>query len=91
MYGPKLKVPFESARVKLKAYFWEEGSVLAGTLQTGCDGFELDLEIKSDAPAEDIARLIKVCERGCFVMQTLIVPSPVTLNVTLNGEPLPMD
>ena len=81
-------MPVDYARVKVKAHFWQQGSVLAGTVQTGCDGFEMDLDIKSSASAEEIVRLVRVAENGCFVMHTLLNPVPVKRTVSLNGERL---
>jgi len=90
-YGHLLKVPVDYARVKVKAHFWQQGSALAGTLLAGCDGFEMDLDIKSSASAEEIVRLVKVAENGCFVMQTLLNPMPVKRAVSLNGQPLTVE
>lgn len=87
-YGHQLKVPVDYARVRVKAYFWQQGSVLAGTLQAGCAGFEMELGIKSSASTEEIARLVGIAENGCFVMQTLMNPTPVKHTVSLNGEQL---
>lgn len=73
---------------KVKAHFWSQGSALAGTLQAGCNGFEVNLEIKSSAPAEEVSRLVRISENTCYVMQTLANPVPVVTTVALNGQPL---
>lgn len=48
----------------------------------------MELDIKSNASAEEVARLVRVVESGCFVLQTLTNPMPVKRTVTLNGQPL---
>lgn len=83
-----LKVPVEGATARVTAHFWSEGSALAGTLKNGCDGFELELDIRSTAPATDIARLVRVAEEACYVRNSLLEPVPVALRPLLNGEPL---
>jgi hypothetical protein len=74
--------------MRVKVRFWSEGSALAGTLQTGCDGIETELEIESGATADEMGRLVRIAENGCYVLQTLLKGTPVTRRVTLNGEPL---
>jgi hypothetical protein len=83
-----LKIPVDGARMRVQVHFWREGSALAGTLRAGCDGVETDLEIESSASAEQIARLVRTAENGCYVMQTLLKGTPITRRVTLNEEPL---
>jgi hypothetical protein len=51
-------------------------------------GAETTLEIDSpDTPAR-VARVVRNAERGCFVMQALQQPVPVTGRTVLNGVPL---
>jgi len=44
---------------------------------------------ESPAEPERVARVIRNAERGCFVMQALLRPVPVTGRALLNGQPLP--
>lgn len=84
----RLKVPLEKVRARVVGRFWSEGSALAGTLQTGCDGFDLELEVESPAPPEEIARLVRLASAGCYVEQALAHATPVRTRVILNGDPL---
>jgi len=46
------------------------------------------LEVESPDPPARVARVIQNAERGCFVMQALLRPVPVSTSTLLNGEPL---
>jgi len=41
-------------------------------------GAETTLEIDSPDPPDLVARVVRNAERGCFVMQALLNPVPVT-------------
>ena len=49
---------------------------------------ETALDITSDAPAEDIQKLVRTAERMCFLMDVIRNPHPVNAHVRLNGDPL---
>lgn len=51
-------------------------------------GAETTLEVESPDPPERVARVISNAERGCFVMQALQKPVPVTTTALVNGQPL---
>ena len=38
-----------------------------------------------------VSRVVRNAERGCFVMQALLEPVPVTGQTVLNGQPLATD
>lgn len=84
-----LKIPVGKARVHVGMRNKQEGSVLQGSARASCLGIETRLELESDAPAERIAALVRQAENGCFAMQALLAPVPVTRSVTLNGSSLP--
>ncbi len=87
-YGHMLKMKVDRARMQVTARYKVEGSVLNDTIQTEMTGVETRLELESPEPPEKIARLVRNAERGCFVMQGLIKPVPVTGITVLNGIPL---
>ena len=62
--------------------------MLAKTVSTKCSGVETHLEIESDEDPRKIAKLARLTEAGCCVIQTLRHPSPVHYEVTLNNRPL---
>lgn len=86
-----MKVSVNKARVHVSMRNRQEGSVLQGTVKTTCLGIETRLELESDEPREKIAALVRNAENGCFTMQALMNPVPISGNVTLNGTTLPRE
>jgi hypothetical protein len=80
-----LKMKVDKVRMHVTTRFKVEGSVLNDTIQGEMVGVETRLELDSPEPPEKIARLVRNAERGCFVMQGLIKPVPVTGTTVLNG------
>lgn len=81
----------KSARARVKTRFWGEGSVRAETILTRCNGVDTELEIDSDEEPEAVAKLARLAEAGCYVMQTIRHPTEVNYSVTLNGKALALD
>jgi organic hydroperoxide reductase OsmC/OhrA len=80
-----LKMKVDRMRMHVTARFKVEGSVLGDTVQADMVGVETRFELESPEPPEKIARLVRNAERGCFVMQALMKPVPVTGSTVLNG------
>jgi len=87
-YGHMLKVTVNGMRMKVTARYRVDGSVLNDTIQGRMVGAETTLEIDSPDPPERVARVVRNAERGCFVLQALQHPVPVTGRTVLNGTPL---
>jgi hypothetical protein len=83
-----LKMKVDKVRMHVTTRFKVEGSVLNDTIQGEMVGVETRLELDSPESPEKIARLVRNAERGCFVMQGLIKPVPVTGTTILNGTPV---
>lgn len=83
-----MKVAIDKARIHVTANFKVEGSVLAQTVRASLDGVQTRLEVESKDPAERVAGVVRNAENGCFVMQALLNPVPVSSSVTLNGSGL---
>ncbi len=45
------------------------------------------LKVDSDAASDDLANLISMSERGCYVLAALDAPPTPSLVVEVNGEP----
>jgi len=86
-----LKLEVKSAKARVRARYFGSGSIQAETVETGCEGIETELWIDSNENEEDIAKLARVSEAGCFVIQSLRAPTPVKLEVRLNGYALNLD
>jgi hypothetical protein len=84
-----MKIEIAKARVRVVMRNKQEGSVLQGTVQAACLGFESHLEVESDEPPERVAALVRQAENGCYTMQALVNPVPFERTVTLNDAPLP--
>jgi hypothetical protein len=83
-----LKTHIAKAKVFVTARFKNEGSVLRETVQAEGLGVETRCEITSDAPPENVAKVIRNAEAGCYVIQTIRRPTEVKSHYTLNGTPL---
>ena len=81
-----LKTHIDKARVLVTARFKNEGSVLCETVQAEALGFETRCELTSNEPANKVAKVVRNAENGCYVMQTILKPTPVERQFTLNGE-----
>lgn len=84
-YGEMMKVHIDKAKVFVKARFKSEGSVLRETVQAIGLGFEMRCELESREPAEKVAAVVRNAEKGCYVMQTILQPTPVERQFALNG------
>jgi organic hydroperoxide reductase OsmC/OhrA len=84
-----LKVTVTGMRMRVRARYRVTGSVLNDSVMASMVGAETTLEIDStDAAPARVAKVVRNAERGCFVMQALLQPVPVTGQTVLNGQPL---
>jgi organic hydroperoxide reductase OsmC/OhrA len=83
-----MKIEVKKARVHVTMRNKTEGSVLQGSVQATCLGFETQLELESDEPPERIQQLLRNAEHGCFTLQALQAPVTFERTATLNGQPL---
>ena len=88
-YGHMLKMKVDKLRMHVIARYKVEGSVLNDTVQAEMVGVQTRLELESPEPADKVARLVRNAEKGCFVMQGLLKPVPITGVTILNGKALP--
>lgn len=86
-----MKAQIDKAKVFVKARFKSEGSVLRETVQAVGLGFEMRCELESSEPPEKVAAVVRNAENGCYVMQTILRPTPVDRQFMLNGTPLDPD
>ena len=87
-YGHMLKVTLTGMRMRVRARYRVTGSVLDDSVMGAMVGAETTLEIDSPADQARVARVVRNAERGCFVMQALLNPVPVSGQTILNGQPL---
>lgn len=82
-----MKTHITKAKVFVRARFKSEGSVLRESVQAVGLGFETRCELESAEPPERVAAVVRNAENGCYVMQTILQPTPVERQFTLNGNP----
>jgi hypothetical protein len=71
--------------------FYTKGSVKDGTVENGCLALETHLDVESDEPPERIRELIRMGERTCYTVQSLVNQVPVRTYAKLNGEDLRLE
>ena len=74
--------------MRVSASFLMNGSILAGTAEHRLDRIETHLAVESRAPGEEVAQMVALAERMCFVLDAFQRPHTVARGVSLNGEPL---
>jgi uncharacterized OsmC-like protein len=87
----KKKLALRDERVRVTARFREDGSVLAGSKEGRCEGFDIQLSIESDEPAEEIAELIRLSHRMCFTEDALSGEVKLTTRHLLNGRSIEVE
>jgi len=88
-YGHMLKVTVTKMTMHVSARFRVAGSVLNDTIEGEMLGAETTLHLESPDPPDQVARVVRNAERGCFVMQALLRPVPITARTVVNGAALP--
>jgi hypothetical protein len=83
-----LKTHIDKAKVFVTARFKSEGSVLAETVQAEGLDFATRCELSSNETADKVAKVVRNAEKGCYVMQTILKPTSVERQYTLNGKAL---
>jgi hypothetical protein len=81
----------KNVRITITARYSREGSVIAGNARTLCDLIKTEVSLDSDEPPGRVAQLINMAEATCFTLSALRNPSPVALEVTVNGQPFEVE
>ncbi len=90
-YGHMLKVTVTGMRMRVRARYRVTGSVFNDSVMAAMVGAETTLEIDSPDPPARVAKVVRNAEHGCFVMQALLQPVPVTSQTVLNGMSLVLE
>ena len=86
-----MKVAIDKARVYVTARFKVEGSVLGQTVRASLDDVQTRLEVESKESPDRVAGVVRNAENGCFVMQALLNPVPVSSTIVLNDSGLDLN
>ena len=80
-----------SAKVHVEMDYYLTGSVLKGTVESGCSEARTHLEVESDEPEESIREIIRLAKRGCFVENMIQTAVPLKSSISLNGADIAVD
>jgi uncharacterized OsmC-like protein len=75
------------AKVRVLIHWYLTGSVIKGTVDSGCKEVETHLEIDSDDAPDKVAHVVRLAKKGCFAEQMVVRPVPLTGSIRINGEP----
>ena len=76
----------KSAKVYVDMDYFLTGSVLKGTVQSGCTEVRTNFEVESDESDEDILNVIRLAKRGCFAENMVQAAVPLKSAYKLNGK-----
>jgi uncharacterized OsmC-like protein len=83
----KKGIQIRNERIRVTAHFHEQGSVLGGTAEGSCEGFEVEFSVESDEPPEAIAELARLAHQMCFTQDAISRKVEITKKHFLNGQP----
>ncbi len=83
-----MKIPFKRAGCRVEFDYFLKGSVLKGTVQSGCTAVRTHFTVESPAPPDRVAALVQNAKQGCFAENMVQTAVPLTSTIELNGRPL---
>ena len=81
------KTRIAKARVRVVIHWYLQGSVIKGTVDSGCKEVQTHLEVESDDDPEKIRNVVRLSKKGCFAEQMVVRPTPLTSTISINGKP----
>ena len=66
--------------------YYLTGSVLQGTVESGCTEVRTHFEVDSDEPDAAILEIIRLAKRGCFAENMVQTAVPLKSTFKLNGN-----
>ena len=81
------KTRITKAKVRVLIHWYLTGSVIKGTVDSGCKEVETHLEVDSDDEPDKIRNVVRLAKKGCFAEQLVVRPVPLTGSIRINGEP----
>ncbi len=89
-FAPLYDVPLEEVQADVRADFDIADKFGMAGPDSAFEHVTYTLTVRSSAPPERLRLLIEHAERACHATQSLRQPVPVSLEVHLNGQPLPL-
>ncbi len=81
-----MKISLKATKVRIESDIFLGGSVIKGTVFSGFSEVRSHFELESDAPREELLRLVKIAKKGCFAESMVQTAVPVKSSYSLNGE-----
>ena len=80
------KTKMSKAKVRVLIHWYLTGSVLKGTVDSGCKSVETHLEVESDDAPEKVAHVIRCAKKGCVAEQMVVRPVVLVSTAQINGK-----
>ena len=84
-FAKRLRIPIRGVEMSTRLH-WQAEQYGREPYVGSPVGFHLDIDIDSDAPPEDIVRLLDAARKGCFLEVTLDRANVITHRLRLNDE-----
>jgi uncharacterized OsmC-like protein len=86
-----MKTPFKKASCRVEFDYFLKGSVLKGTVDSGCSAVRTHFAVESDEPEEKVLALVRNAKQGCFAERMVTAAVPLTSTIELNGKSLSLE
>ena len=80
-----------SAKVHVEMDYYLAGSVLRGTVESGCSEVRTHFDVESAESVDSIREIIRLAKRGCFVENMIQTAVPLKSSITVIGEEITVD
>lgn len=81
------KTRIAKAKVRVLIHWYLTGSVIKGTVDSGCKEVETHLEVDSDDDPDKVRHVVRLAKKGCFAEQMVVRPVLLSGSIRINGEP----
>ena len=86
-----MKIEVKKASCRVEMDYFLRGSVLKGTVESGCTETRTFFCVECEVPPEKIALLIRNAKQGCYAERMIQSAVPLKSKIELNGEPLRLE
>jgi len=81
-----MKLKFKQASCRVEMDYFLKGSVLKGTVESGCTETRVLLRVETDEKNQDqVDKLIRNAKRGCFAESMIRASVPLKSQIEVNG------
>ena len=86
-----MKIEFKHASCRVEFDYYLKGSVLKGTVKSGCSEVRTYFKVESGAPDDKVKALIRNAKQGCFAENLIKEPVSIKSSIELNGTTLDLE